>query len=66
MLVAIYGLYRSVGPLILNQPRLQAITEAVYDRRFKARGPKITVIGGGTGQGVLIKGLKAIQTTLQQ
>ena len=40
MLVAMYGLYRSVSPLIFNRPRLQAITEALYDRRYKGRGPK--------------------------
>lgn len=64
MLVAMYGLYRSVGPLIFNRPRLQAITEALYDRRYKGRGPKIVVIGGGTGQSVLLRGLKAYTDNL--
>ncbi len=64
MLVAMYGLYRSVGPLILNRPRLQAITEALYDRRSKGRGPKIVAIGGGTGQSVLLRGLKAYTDNL--
>ncbi len=34
------------------------MNKALYDNRIRARGPKIAVIGGGTGLSVLLRGLK--------
>lgn len=34
------------------------VNKALFDNRVRARGPKITVIGGGTGLSVLLRGLK--------
>ena len=56
---AMFGLYRSVGPLILDSPAIDSIASTIYTRRSLARGPRIVAIGGGTGQSVLLRGLKA-------
>ncbi|MCH9038447.1 MAG: YvcK family protein [Chloroflexi bacterium] len=59
MLLAVYGLYRSVGPLILQSPSIHGIANTIYTRRSRGRGPRIVTIGGGTGLSVLLRGLKA-------
>lgn len=58
ILLAIYGLYRSIGPVLFPAPSLNSLTDAIYTRRSRARGPRIVVIGGGTGLSVLLRGLK--------
>ena len=58
ILLAIYGLYRSVGPLILRQSTLDNLAETIYVRRSRGRGPRIVALGGGTGLSVLLRGLK--------
>ena len=57
--LALFGLYRSVGPLLLNSPAIDSIANTIYTRRSLARGPRIVAIGGGTGLSVLLRGLKA-------
>ena len=57
--LALFGLYRSVGPLILDSPSIDSIANTIYTRRSLARGPRIVAIGGGTGLSVLLRGLKA-------
>ena len=64
ILLAVYGLYRSVGPLLLETPSLNSLTESIYTRRSRGRGPNIAVIGGGTGLSVLLQGLKAYTDNL--
>ena len=56
--LALFGLYRSVGPLILDSPAINSIANTIYTRRSLARGPRIVAIGGGTGLSVLLRGLK--------
>lgn len=36
----------------------------VYDKKFLARGPKIVVIGGGTGLSILLRGLKLFTSNI--
>jgi uncharacterized cofD-like protein len=36
----------------------QPLVEVVYQKRFLARGPRIAVLGGGTGLSTLLRGLK--------
>jgi uncharacterized cofD-like protein len=36
----------------------QALVDVIYQKRFLARGPKIVVLGGGTGLSILLRGLK--------
>lgn len=59
MFFSIYGLYRSVAPLVLVTPTFGALTDTVYTRRHRAKGPRVVTIGGGTGMSVLLRGLKA-------
>jgi len=55
---ALYGIYRSVGPLILASGTIPTLADTIYTRRSRGRGPKIVTIGGGTGMSVLLRGLK--------
>ena len=62
VLAAAYGLYRSIGPLLFastNIDTLTSLTDAIYTRRSRGRGPRIVTIGGGTGLSVLLRGVKA-------
>ncbi len=59
ILMAIYGLYRSLGPLLLRYQGINQLARTVYTRRSLERGPRIVAIGGGTGLSVLLSGLKA-------
>jgi uncharacterized cofD-like protein len=36
----------------------QPLVEVIYQKRFLARGPRIAVLGGGTGLSTLLRGLK--------
>jgi hypothetical protein len=46
-----------MGPF-LNSEGDQPLVEVIYQKRFLARGPKIAVLGGGTGLSTLLRGLK--------
>jgi uncharacterized cofD-like protein len=59
ILLAVYGMYRSVGPLLFVSMSLDSLADTLYTRRSRGRGPRIVVVGGGTGLSVLIRGLKA-------
>ena len=58
VLYAIYGLYRSLGPVLFDSASLNSLADTIYTRRSLGRGPRIAVIGGGTGLSVLLRGLK--------
>ena len=64
MLYAIYGLYRSVGPLLFSSTSINILADTIYTRRSRGRGPRIVAIGGGTGLSVLLRGLKAYTDNL--
>ena len=64
ILLAIYGLYRSIGPLILASNTIDGLADTIYTRRSRGRGPRIVTIGGGTGLSVLLRGLKAYTDNL--
>jgi uncharacterized cofD-like protein len=55
-----YGAYRTIRAL--TAPFLPSaggrLVELIYQRKSLARGPRIVVIGGGTGQSTLLRGLK--------
>lgn len=59
ILLAIFGLYRSIGPLIQAPPNIESLADTIYARRSRGRGPRIVAIGGGTGMSVLLRGLKS-------
>ena len=64
LLLATYGLYRSVGPLLFASPSIEALADTIYTRRSRGRGPRIVAIGGGTGLSVLLRGVKAYTDNL--
>lgn len=55
------GAYRTIGSL--TAPFLPSsgggrLVELIYQRKSLARGPRVVVIGGGTGQSIILRGLK--------
>ena len=64
ILFAVYGLYRSIGPLVLASGTIDSLADTIYNRRSRGRGPRIVAIGGGTGLSVLLRGLKAYTDNL--
>src|SRR4029079_5796054 len=55
-----YGAYRTIRALTAPfMPSEGArLVELIYQRKSLARGPRVVVIGGGTGQSTLLRGLK--------
>ena len=58
IILAMYGLYRSVSPLLFASASINTLADTIYTRRSRGRGPRIAAIGGGTGLSVLLRGLK--------
>ncbi len=58
VVLSVYGLYRSVGPLLLSSSTSDGLAYTLYRRRQRERGPKIVAIGGGTGLSTLLRGIK--------
>ena len=58
VVISVYGLYRSVGHLVLATSGIDSLADTLYNRRYRSRGPRIVTIGGGTGMSVLLRGLK--------
>jgi len=44
--------------------RDEPLAEMLYQRRLRARGPRIVAIGGGTGLSVLLRGLKQVTSNI--
>lgn len=66
MVVMVIGLlktYRSVASALLPGQE-DRVAEFIYAKRSLGRGPKIVVIGGGTGISVLLRGLKKYTSNL--
>ena len=64
ILLSIYGLYRSIGPLLFASSSIDTLADTIYTRRSRGRGPRVVAIGGGTGLSVLLRGLKAYTDNL--
>ena len=64
VLFAIYGLYRSLGPVLFDSASINSLADTIYTRRSRGRGPRIVAVGGGTGLSVLLRGLKAYTDNL--
>jgi len=59
ILFSIYKLNESlISVLVPNRNPTESIVNTIYNQRFLRRGPKIVVIGGGTGLSTLLRGLK--------
>ncbi len=64
--IIVYGLRETIRSIVgaflpRGDPRL---VEMIVAQRHLQRGPKIVVLGGGTGLGTLLRGLKKISTNL--
>ena len=64
ILVSMYGLYRSLGPVLFASASIDTLADTIYTRRYRGRGPRVVAIGGGTGLSVLLRGLKAYTDNL--
>ncbi|MBN9493476.1 YvcK family protein [bacterium] len=56
--LATWRLNQSLLFAFVRPDRGQNMAEAIYQKRFLSRGPKIVAIGGGTGLSTLLRGLK--------
>jgi len=55
---------RSLLEVVLPEGQGQDLVERVFQRRHLERGPKLVVIGGGTGLSTLLHGLKQYTTNI--
>lgn len=62
--IATYKLNQSLLYAFVRPDRDQSLTEAIYNKRILARGPRIVAIGGGTGLSNLLRGLKDYTSNL--
>jgi uncharacterized cofD-like protein len=56
-----YGSWRAIRALMgpfLSTDAVQPLVEVIYQKRFLSRGPRVAVIGGGTGLSTLLRGIK--------
>ncbi len=60
LVLMLLGIRKSLGSIMeaIFPERDIGLVEAVYENRQLRRGPRIVVVGGGTGLSVLLKGLK--------
>ncbi len=66
LVIIVYGMRETVGAIVgvflpRGDPRL---VEMILQQRQLQRGPKIVVLGGGTGLSTLLRGLKRTSTNL--
>jgi uncharacterized cofD-like protein len=62
------GAYRTIRaltePFLTTRPGGGGLVELIYQRKSLSRGPRVVVIGGGTGQSTILRGLKAHTSNL--
>ncbi len=58
MLVAARFVIRSVITVLLPANSSEKLVDLIYEKRMLGRGPAITVVGGGHGLSVLLRGIK--------
>ncbi|WP_278278256.1 gluconeogenesis factor YvcK family protein [Alkaliphilus peptidifermentans] len=70
ILFAVNKVISSIINLYYIQPPMQSKTQSpklnqvFYDKKIRSRGPKVVVIGGGTGLSVLLRGLKQFTSNI--
>lgn len=55
---AVWKLNQSLLSAFIRPERNESIVDIIYNHRYLRRGPKIVVVGGGTGLSTLLRGLK--------
>ena len=63
VITGVVGTVRSLLDVVAPAPQ-QDLVELIFKRRHLEKGPKLVVIGGGTGLSALIHGLKAYTTNI--
>jgi uncharacterized cofD-like protein len=64
-LLFMYGALRLMRALVEPLRHVdEPLAELLYQRRLRARGPRIVAIGGGTGLSTLLRGLKELTSNL--
>ena len=70
LLAGLFSLFFGVGLLVrsllevVSPGHMTGLVDLVFQRRYLERGPKLVVIGGGTGLSTLLQGLKCYTTNL--
>ncbi|MBI4233261.1 MAG: YvcK family protein [Chloroflexi bacterium] len=62
--VASRGLYRALGSVRAHAGEPESLPRALRRRRRLARGPRVVVLGGGTGLSTLLRGLREYTSNL--
>jgi len=62
--IATWKLNESLLYAFVRPDREGNVLQAIYNKRFLSRGPKIVAIGGGTGLSTLLRGLKDYTSNL--
>ena len=55
---SVWKLNQSLLSAFIKPERNESIVDIIYNHRYLRRGPKIVVLGGGTGLSTLLRGLK--------
>jgi uncharacterized cofD-like protein len=65
MILFVYGGWRLVRALVEPyRASSEPLAEVLYQRRLRARGPRVVAIGGGTGLSALLRGLKEVTSNI--
>jgi uncharacterized cofD-like protein len=65
LILFVYGSWKLLRALVEPYRSAQEpLAELLYQRRLRARGPKIVAIGGGTGLSALLRGLKELTSNI--
>jgi uncharacterized cofD-like protein len=65
LVLFIYGSWRLLRVLVEPYRSAQEpLAELLYQRRLRARGPRVVAIGGGTGLSALLRGLKEVTSNI--
>ncbi|HEY9596288.1 MAG TPA: gluconeogenesis factor YvcK family protein [Cyanophyceae cyanobacterium] len=66
LVLVFWGQTRTVGSIteVLQPDREKELVDVLMDRRRLNRGPKIVVVGGGTGLSTLLRGLKVYSANI--
>jgi uncharacterized cofD-like protein len=65
LVVFAFGAWRLLRAMVEPyQVRHEPLAELLYQRRLRARGPRVVAIGGGTGLSTLLRGLKELTSNI--
>jgi uncharacterized cofD-like protein len=65
LVLFIYGSWRLLRALVEPYRSAQEpLAELLYQRRLRARGPRVVAIGGGTGLSALLRGVKELTSNI--